>query len=168
MQNKENFITKSKLSRSIPLGNDLLFLLERRKLREGQEEGFDFSDAGKPMSSKRVSKQFKNYVKNSGLDPSLHFHSRRHPFCSNLVRAGVSLYIVQRLAGHSSPTVTQRFSHEKKPRIIPGLTFSFACLPLTCGSCSGRGVSALIPLRDIMLTAAMRSPSISTKPISLS
>ena len=113
VQNKENFTTKSKLSRNIPLGNDLQFLLNQRKLRVGPEERLVCSESGKPMSSKRVSKQFKNYVKSSGLDPSLHFHSLRHSFCSNLVRAGVSLYIVQRLAGHSSPIVTQGYSHLK-------------------------------------------------------
>jgi len=38
---------------------------------------------------------------------------KRHTFASWLVQAGVSLYEVQRLLGHSSPTVTQVYSHLK-------------------------------------------------------
>lgn len=46
-------------------------------------------------------------------DPKLRFtfHALRHTFASNLVAAGVDLYRVQRLLGHSGPQMTQRYSH---------------------------------------------------------
>jgi site-specific recombinase XerD len=53
----------------------------------------------------------KKAVRAAGLDDRLHFHSARHAFASWLVRAGVSLYEVQKLLGHSSPTVTEVYSH---------------------------------------------------------
>lgn len=38
------------------------------------------------------------------------FHSLRHTFASRLVQAGVDLYRVQRLLGHSTPVMTARYS----------------------------------------------------------
>jgi hypothetical protein len=38
-------------------------------------------------------------------------HDLRHSYASNLVNGGVSLYVVQQLLGHSSPAMTQRYSH---------------------------------------------------------
>ena len=38
-------------------------------------------------------------------------HGLRHHFASTMVSSGVDLYTVQRLLGHSSPVMTQRYSH---------------------------------------------------------
>jgi integrase len=38
-------------------------------------------------------------------------HDLRHTFASRVKRAGADLYTVQRLLGHSSPMMTQRYSH---------------------------------------------------------
>jgi site-specific recombinase XerD len=38
------------------------------------------------------------------------FHSLRHTYASRLVQAGVDLYRVQRLLGHSTPVMTARYS----------------------------------------------------------
>ncbi len=40
-----------------------------------------------------------------------HWHDLRHTFISRLVMAGVSLSIVQKLAGHSDPKMTSRYAH---------------------------------------------------------
>lgn len=39
------------------------------------------------------------------------YHSLRHSYASRLVMAGVGLYLVQKLLGHSSSAVTERYSH---------------------------------------------------------
>ncbi len=44
-----------------------------------------------------------------GLPGSLHW--LRHTFCTALVQSGVSLYHVQKLAGHSSVQVTEKYAH---------------------------------------------------------
>jgi hypothetical protein len=43
--------------------------------------------------------------------PDFHWHDLRHTFISRLVMAGVSLLIVQKLAGHSDPKMTSRYAH---------------------------------------------------------
>lgn len=66
----------------------------------------------------KLTKTFDAVVLELGLnadidDPKLRFtfHALRHTFASNLVGAGVDLYRVQRLLGHSGPQMTQRYSH---------------------------------------------------------
>lgn len=43
------------------------------------------------------------------LPPSHTLHTLRHRFATNIYRASRNLYAVQRLLGHGSPTVTQRY-----------------------------------------------------------
>ena len=40
-----------------------------------------------------------------------HFHDLRHTCATRMVQAGVDLYKVQRLLGHKSPIMTQRYAH---------------------------------------------------------
>ena len=42
---------------------------------------------------------------------NLHFHDLRRTFSTRLVQAGMDLYKVQRLLGHKSPSMTQRYAH---------------------------------------------------------
>ena len=58
-----------------------------------------------------VSRKFKKYVLKAELNPKYKFHSLRHTCASWLVQAGVSLYIVKELLGHSSISVTEIYSH---------------------------------------------------------
>jgi site-specific recombinase XerD len=39
------------------------------------------------------------------------FHTLRHTYASWLVEKGVDLYVVKQLMGHSSLTMTERYSH---------------------------------------------------------
>ena len=38
-------------------------------------------------------------------------HDLRHTYASLLIQNGISLYEVQKLLGHSSPNMTQRYAH---------------------------------------------------------
>ncbi len=109
VQNTLGFTTKSKKCRVIPM-NDMVFELLLRQAKNRACE-YVFHTSGKKYLEDHVSKVFKKYVIKSEVNPKLHFHSLRHGFCSVLVQRGVSLYEVQILAGHSSPSVTQIYSH---------------------------------------------------------
>ncbi|WP_462325843.1 tyrosine-type recombinase/integrase [Desulfoplanes sp.] len=41
----------------------------------------------------------------------LHFHDLRHTFCSNLIHAGMTLKQTQKLIGHKTAKMTERYSH---------------------------------------------------------
>jgi len=109
VESSEGFITKSKKCRVIPMNDMVLKLLKRQEKKRSCDYVFHLD--GRKYLEDHISKTFKKYVIKSGVNPKLHFHSLRHGFCSVLVQRGVSLYEVQKLAGHSSPSVTQIYSH---------------------------------------------------------
>jgi integrase len=53
---------------------------------------------------------FDRAVNKAGLE-DLHFHDLRHTFATRLVQAGEDLYKVQRLLGHKSIKMTERYAH---------------------------------------------------------
>ena len=58
--------------------------------------------------------------------PWLNFHDLRRSCATMMIAAGVDLYVVSKLLGHSSVTVTQtRYGHLQTDRIAAGLTKTF-------------------------------------------
>ena len=57
-----------------------------------------------------ISKVWGRLRKKAGL-PHLRIHDLRHQFASFLVNSGQTLFLVQQILGHSSPSVTQRYAH---------------------------------------------------------
>ena len=58
--------------------------------------------------------------------PWLHFHDLRRSCATMMIAAGVDLYVVSKLLGHSSVTVTQtRYGHLQTDRIAAGLQKTF-------------------------------------------
>jgi integrase len=57
------------------------------------------------------------------------FHDRRHTFASKMVMAGVDLYTVKELVGHSTIQMTERYAHlapEHKANAVERLVDSYA------------------------------------------
>jgi integrase len=106
--------TKSGRDRHVPMTERLKSTLD--SIHEEDCTGLVFPNPnGEPWSE--APKAFRNALKKSGLnagvtDPKLKvsFHSLRHTYASRLVQSGIDLYRVQRLLGHSTPVMTQRYS----------------------------------------------------------
>jgi len=105
IRNSENYTTKSKLQRDIPIHPRVKQVIEELpRKNELVFQGY--------YNRRRLSGKFKELVKKcETINQQFHFHSLRHSFASNLVRKGISLYIVQKLMGHSDSSVTQIYSH---------------------------------------------------------
>jgi integrase len=58
----------------------------------------------------QLHKQFLVARKAAGM-PNLHFHDLRHTCASWLINAGVDLYTVGKILGHSGPQTTARYAH---------------------------------------------------------
>ena len=90
--------TKSAKWRAIPLNRYALRAL--RALPAGRLA---------PWHADTLGDRFASQVAAVGLPGTLHW--LRHTFCTILAQQGVSLHEIQRLAGHSSITVTERYAH---------------------------------------------------------
>jgi site-specific recombinase XerD len=65
----------------------------------------------KPITRHYPSEQFRAMRTALGLEPDCVLHSTRHTFCTRLGKAGADAFTIQRLAGHSSITISQRYVH---------------------------------------------------------
>lgn len=112
----ENFETKTKTQRVVPMANDLYSKLWERsnsgKKSSSNPDGFVFAKPnGFPYHEDVPTKAFKSACREVGIDEKVHFHSLRHSFASYLVQKRVDLFNVQKLLGHSSVTTTEIYAH---------------------------------------------------------
>jgi site-specific recombinase XerD len=111
VSNSETFTTKTGKERTVPMHEEVYKILSLRR-GNGTDNGLVFCKRGGfRLERNYVSKKFKGYVRDAELSEKLHFHSLRHSCASWLVDAGVSLYVVQNILGHSNISTTQIYSH---------------------------------------------------------
>ena len=99
--------TKTNKIREIPMAKvvkDILWQLKKKSKSE-----YVFVDReGKPLKTPRY--WFDKAVKDAGIKACT-FHTLRHTFASDLVKANVNLKVVQELLGHRDLSVTLRYAH---------------------------------------------------------
>jgi site-specific recombinase XerD len=78
------------------------------------------SEAGTELDGSNLRRGFTSALKAAQIE-DLHFHDLRHTFATRLVQAGVDLYKVQRLLGHKSPSMTQRYAHHYPESLRDGV-----------------------------------------------
>ena len=106
--------TKSGLSRHVPLCTEAQTVLQTwhdqqpAKRQEPEALVFPSPQGGERLDN--ISTAWGGLVKVAKLT-GFRFHDLRHSFASKLVQAGVDLFVVQKLLGHASPIMTQRYSH---------------------------------------------------------
>ncbi|WP_240158992.1 site-specific integrase [Burkholderia sp. Ax-1724] len=104
--------TKNGKRRVIPLNDAALAVLRDQRdwvSRHVSRPRWVFSTvSGARLTS--VQKGFRASCRRALID-DFRVHDLRHTFASWLVMAGVSLYVVKDLLGHSSITVTERYAH---------------------------------------------------------
>jgi integrase len=100
-------------SRPIPINQTVRALLDDqvRRLRTPwvfvDDTGNDHTS---PRARNRVSKFTLEAMKAAGIEDAS-FHTLRHTAAAWMVQAGVSLYEVQKILGHSTPVMAQRYAH---------------------------------------------------------
>lgn len=99
--------TKSRKRRSVPLNTEALAALSSRAIA-GTGSEYVFCGRSGPIGD--IKKGFAAACRRAGLR-DVSPHTCRHTFASWLVTAGVSLYEVRDLLGHSTIKLTERYAH---------------------------------------------------------
>jgi integrase len=100
--------SKSKRVRSVPLNDMAIAALKENAGDTGYVFRSPRGDGKQPYSN--IHKSWYRIRNKAGL-PHLRAHDLRHQHASLLVNSGRSLYEVQKILGHSTPIMTQRYSH---------------------------------------------------------
>jgi integrase len=102
---------KSGHTRRVPLNIEALSTLTSWHKRAGKPSADDFVFPGlEGERMKRIDTAWESLMKRAKLK-NFRLHDCRHHFASRLVQAGVDLYTVKELLGHSEITMTERYSH---------------------------------------------------------
>ena len=98
------------VKRQVKTGHDVeipLNELTQTYLGEPQKTGRVF----KMMSRTVVASDLKQWAKAAGINKHLTFHVSRHTFATQSISAGVGIYTVSKLCGHTSVKTTQIYAH---------------------------------------------------------
>jgi integrase len=107
--------------RTIPVNDTVLSVLRQKNtVRSLRTELVFCSHVFTAMESGHLRRAFRLALGKAGID-DFHFHDLRHTFATRLVQAGVDLYKVQRLLGHKSPIMTQRYAHHYPESLRDGV-----------------------------------------------
>jgi integrase len=99
--------TKTNKIREIPMAKVIREILWQLKKKSKSEHVF-VDREGNPLKTPRH--WFDKAVKDAGINDCT-FHTLRHTFASDLVKANVNLKVVQELLGHRDLSVTLRYAH---------------------------------------------------------
>jgi integrase len=97
---------KSHRTRVVPLNAEAVEILTTLR---GEPDALVFpGEGGARLGS--IKKAWRAVLKSAAIE-GFRIHDLRHSFASRVKRGGADLYVVQRLLGHSSPLMTQRYAH---------------------------------------------------------
>lgn len=103
---------KSKFSkREVPLTSRAASALEACLTKSRCEFVFTGKGGKRKLTRHYPSEQFRLVRDLLNQDQDVVLHSTRHTFCTNLGRAGADAFTIQKLAGHSSILISQRYVH---------------------------------------------------------
>jgi integrase len=107
--------------RTIPVNETVLSVLRQKsKVRSIKTDLLFCSQACTPLEPGHLRRSFRLALKKARIE-DFHFHDLRHTFATRLVQAGLDTYKVQRLLGHKSPTMTQRYAHHDPESLRDGV-----------------------------------------------
>jgi len=103
--------SKNGTRRTIPLNATVYDLLATKQAAAGASKGPVFkTPLGNMLQVRFLVREFCEARDRAGI-PDFRFHDLRHTFATRLVQRGIDLYKVQRLLGHKTGTMTQRYAH---------------------------------------------------------
>ncbi len=113
--------SKNGEKRTVPINETVLTnLKEKSRVRSLKTDLVFHSEAHTAIDLGNLRRAFGKAIKKAKVE-DFHFHDLRHTFATRLVQAGVDMYKVQRLLGHKTPTMTQRYAHHSTESLRDGV-----------------------------------------------
>ena len=113
--------SKNGTRRTIPLNATVYELLAAKQATTSASKGPVFmTPLGNELQVRYLAREFCEARDQAGI-PDFRFHDMRHTFATRLVQRGVDLYKVQRLLGHKTSLMTQRYAHHSPESLREGV-----------------------------------------------
>ena len=113
--------SKNGTRRTIPLNTTVYALLAAKQATIGVSQGRVFTTPrGNSLKVRFLAREFCEARDRAGI-PDFRFHDLRHTFATRLVQRGIDLYKVQRLLGHKTTHMTQRYAHHSPESLREGV-----------------------------------------------
>ncbi len=100
---------KSSKTRHIPLNSEAVAVLKKWKA-QGNGTGWVFPNPNTGHRIQKLRRSWPNLLEKADIQ-DFRFHDLRHDFASRLVMAGIDLYRVKDLLGHSTIQMTEKYAH---------------------------------------------------------
>ncbi len=115
------FHSKNGEKRTIPINQTTFDLLRHKiKVRSIITDLVFHSKVCTPINKDNLRRSFNLAIKKAGID-DFHFHDLRHTFATRLIQTGVEIYKVQKLLGHKTSAMTQRYAHHNPESLRDGV-----------------------------------------------
>ena len=111
--------SKGRKDRNVMLPVDILRLLREwwKERPTGQDRDVPAPERNlfpgyrsKHLSSRQISRLFKQTAQEAGITKPVTLHTLRHSFATHLLERGVDIRVIQALLGHSKLTTTARYA----------------------------------------------------------
>lgn len=106
VESKEDWRTKTGNTREIPIGDDLMEILNKLS----RTSDYVFLNSNGRKYGFHLTERVKRLARSIGIS-DMTVHALRHTFISHLVMNGVDLVSIKELAGHSDIKTTMRYAH---------------------------------------------------------
>lgn len=104
--------TKTKMKRVVPMNNLVrATLLKLFYSRQSDSALVFLKKNGEPINPHHIYRQFMQAQKKAKMTNLIRFHDIRHTAASQFVLNGGSIYDLQKILGHTSIVMTQRYAH---------------------------------------------------------
>jgi len=130
--------------RTIPLNMTALNILRERLKVRNVQSNLVFADRnGNPIQKTLLKNTFQKALKVSGIT-NFTFHDLRHTFATWLAQAGIDIYTISKLLGHTDVSTTQRYAHHCPESLRRGVD-------VLCGKDTGRETASEIGVTTKLL-----------------
>lgn len=76
-----------------------------------KEQALFVGRKGKKINKVIIQRLIRDYAKKAGIKKRVSTHTFRHTFATHLLQNDVDIFKIQKLLGHSRPSITQRYTH---------------------------------------------------------